>query len=49
MTSGDGERWSLLTDTDNIGTPIIIDRFAMEGSSFYGAGGKGVYSLDFSR
>ena len=46
MTSGDGERWSLLTDTDNIGTPIIIDRFAMEGSSFYGAGGKGVYSLD---
>ena len=46
MTSGDGERWSLLTDTDNIGTPIIIDRFAMEGSSFYGAGDKGVYSLD---
>ena len=46
LTSGDGERWSLLTDTDNIGTPIIIDRFAMEGSSFYGAGGKGVYSLD---
>ena len=44
MTSGDGERWSLLTD--NIGTSIIIDRFAMEGSSFYGAGGKGVYSLD---
>ena len=46
LTSGDGERWSLLTDTDNIGTPIIIDRFAMEGSSFYGAGDKGVYSLD---
>ena len=44
LTSGDGERWSLLTD--NIGTSIIIDRFAMEGSSFYGAGGKGVYSLD---
>ena len=44
MTSGDGERWSLLTD--NIGTSIIIDRFAMEGSSFYGAGDKGVYSLD---
>ena len=46
LTSGDGERWSLLTDTDNIGTSIIIDRFAMEGSSFYGAGDKGVYSLD---
>ena len=46
LTSGDGEHWSLLTDTDNIGTPIIIDRFAMEGSSFYGAGDKGVYSLD---
>ena len=46
LTSGDGEHWSLLTDTDNIGTPIIIDRFAMEGSSFYGAGDKGVYSLN---
>ena len=44
MTSETGEHWSPLTD--NIGTPIIIDRFAMEGSSFYGAGDKGVYSLD---
>jgi hypothetical protein len=44
MTSETGEHWSLLTD--NIGTSIIIDRFAMEGSSFYGAGDKGVYSLD---
>ena len=44
MTSETGEHWSLLTD--NIGTHIIIDRFAMEGSSFYGAGDKGVYSLD---
>lgn len=44
MTSETGEHWSPLTD--NIETPIIIDRFAMEGSSFYGAGDKGVYSLD---
>ena len=43
LTSGDGEHWSLLTG--NSGTHIIIDRFAMEGSSFYGAGDKGVYSL----
>ena len=44
LTSGDGEHWSLLTG--NSGTHIIIDRFAMEGSSFYGAGDTGVYSLD---
>lgn len=44
MTSQTGEHWRTLTDHN--GTPIIIDRFAMYGSQFYGAGDMGIYSLD---
>ena len=44
MTSQTGEHWRMLTD--NIGKNIIIDKFAMYGSNFYGAGDKGVYILD---
>lgn len=43
FTSQTGEHWYMLTD--NIGTNIIIDKFAMYGTSFYGAGDKGVYYL----
>ena len=44
LTSQTGKHWRLLTD--NIGTHIIIDRFAVSGPNFYGAGNKGVYKLD---
>ena len=44
LTSQNGEHWRMLTD--NIGTHIIIDKFAMDESSFYGAGDMGVYHLD---
>lgn len=43
MTSQNGEHWRMLTD--NNGTHITIDRFAMHGSSIYGAGDMGVYRL----
>lgn len=43
MTSQNGEHWRMLTD--NVGTHITIDRFAMHGSSIYGAGDMGVYRL----
>lgn len=44
LSSQTGEHWRMLTD--NIGTNIIIDRFTMDGSNFYGAGDMGVYRLD---
>ena len=44
LTSETGEHWHILRD--QIGTDIIIDKFAMYGSNFYGAGDKGVYILD---
>ena len=44
LSSQTGEHWRMLTD--NIGTNIIIDRFAMDGPNFYGAGDMGVYRLD---
>lgn len=44
LSSQTGEHWRLLTD--NIGTNIIIDRFAMDGPNFYGAGDMGIYRLD---
>lgn len=44
LSSQTGEHWRMLTD--NIGTNIIIDRFAMDRPNFYGAGDMGVYRLD---
>jgi len=44
LSSQTGEHWRMLTD--NIGTNIIIDRFAMDESKFYGAGDMGAYRLD---
>ena len=44
LTSETGEHWKMLTD--NSGASIVIDRFAIEGSSFYGAGETGVYRID---
>ena len=44
LTTQTGEHWRMLTD--NVGINIIIDRFAMSGTSFYGAGDTGVYILD---
>lgn len=32
--------------TDNVGTNIIIDRFAIFETNFYGAGNTGVYCLE---
>ena len=44
MSSLTGEHWRPITDHN--GTPVILDRLAMDGSSFYGAGEMGIYSLD---
>ena len=44
LTSQNGEHWGILTD--NVGTHIIVDRFAMKESNFYGVGDMGVYRLD---
>ena len=32
--------------TDKMGTPIVIDRFAVDGTTVYGAGDTGVYHLE---
>lgn len=44
ISSQAGEHWRM--STDNLGTHIIIDRFATSGSNFYGAANMGVYRLD---
>ena len=44
MSSLTGEHWRPITDHN--GTLVILDRLAMDGSSFYGAGEMGIYSLD---
>ncbi len=44
MISQTGEHWRIITDHN--GTSVVIDKFAMNGSKFYGIGGTGVYSLD---
>lgn len=44
LASQTGEHWRLLTD--NIGTHIIINKFAIYGTKFFGAGDTGVYSLN---
>ena len=47
LTSETGAYWRVLTDT--AGERIIIDRFAVDGTSVYGAGDAGVYRLDDRR
>ena len=43
LSSQNGEHWGVITD--KIGTPIVIDRFAVNGTTVYGAGDTGVYRL----
>ena len=47
LTSQTGAYWRVLTDT--AGERIVIDRFAIDGTSVYGAGDAGVYRLDDRR
>ncbi|MYF56230.1 sigma-70 family RNA polymerase sigma factor, partial [Candidatus Poribacteria bacterium] len=44
LTSHTGEHWLMLTD--NIGTQIIIDMLATNGSNLFGAGEMGTYNLE---
>ena len=44
LSSQTGEHWRVITD--KIGTPIVIDRFAVDGTTVYGAGDTGVYRLE---
>ena len=44
LSSQNGEHWSVITDT--MGTRIVIDRFAVDGITVYGAGDTGVYRLE---
>ena len=43
LSSQNGEHWYVITD--NMGAPIVIDRFAVDGTTVYGAGDTGVYRL----
>ena len=43
LSSQNGEHWGVITD--KTGTPIVIDRFAVNGTTVYGAGDTGVYHL----
>ncbi|RKU38103.1 hypothetical protein C6496_08085 [Candidatus Poribacteria bacterium] len=44
LSSEAGTYWHVATD--NIGERIVIDRFAVYGTTVYGAGDKGIYRLD---
>ena len=44
MASQTGENWRVLTD--GIGTRIVIDKFAVNGTTVYGAGDAGGYRLN---
>ncbi len=44
LTSHTGEHWIMLTDS--IGTQIIVEMLATDGSNLFGAGNMGVYSLE---
>ena len=44
LSSETGEHWGVITD--KTGTPIVIDRFAVNGTTVYGAGDTGVYRLE---
>ena len=47
MASQTGENWRVLTD--GIGTRIVIDKFAVDGTKVYGAGDAGGYCLNTHR
>ncbi len=44
LSSETGEHWHLITDQTS--TPIVIDRFTVDGTTVYGAGDTGVYRLE---
>ena len=44
MASQTGEHWHVITD--NLGERSIINRFAIDGITVYGAGDVGIYRLD---
>ncbi len=44
MASHTGENWRVLTD--GIGTRVVIDKFAVDGTTVYGAGDAGSYRLN---
>ena len=43
LSSQAGEHWRVITD--KIGTSIVIDRFAVDGATLYGAADTGIYRL----
>ena len=43
-TSSEGKRWRAITDT--VGTHLIMERLAVDGTNVYGASGTGVYRLE---
>ncbi|MDE0011043.1 MAG: sigma-70 family RNA polymerase sigma factor [Candidatus Poribacteria bacterium] len=47
LASQNGESWYLLTNRK--GMPIVVDRFAVDHTTIYGAGDTGVYRLDTRR
>ena len=44
LTSQNGEYWRVIID--RMGTRIVINRFAVDGTTVYGAGDTGLYRLD---
>ena len=44
LISQTGEHWQVITDKNRM--PTVIDRFAVDGSTIYGAGDSGAYRLD---
>ncbi len=44
LISKTGEHWQVITDKNRM--PTVIDRFAVDGSTIYGAGDSGAYRLD---
>ena len=44
LSSETGAHWRVLTDS--IGTPLVIDKFAVNGPTIYGVGEIGAYRLD---
>ena len=47
LSSQTGEYWRMLSN--DTGKHIVIDKFAVNGSSFYGVGKRGVFRLDSQR
>ena len=44
LISETGEHWRIITDKNQM--PIVIDRFAVNGTTIYGVGDSGAYRLD---